>query len=155
MAQAASFPHYTAAELALDRALHAVALPLAMGGVAWLLVVTAQTGGARHIVGLAIYGAGLIGMFAASAAYNSCSLCRMKELLRQIDFCVDSGDLHAVRADRLSREHWPADLHIGLVYCRRRSRAEAGLSAPVRTTAACTVPRHGVGDIQHEQSLCR
>jgi hemolysin III len=88
MAQAASFPRYTAAELALDRALHAVALPLAVGGVAWLLVVKAQTGGARHIVGLAIYSAGLIGMFAASAAYNSCSPCRMKELLRRIDHAM-------------------------------------------------------------------
>ena len=88
MVRAASFPHYTAAELALDRALHAVALLLAVGGVGWLLVVTAQTGGIRRMVGLAIYSAGLIGMFAASAAYNSCSPCHGKELLRRIDHAM-------------------------------------------------------------------
>lgn len=88
MAQAASFPRYTAAELALDRALHSVAVLLAVGGVAWLLVVAAQTGGVRRFVGLTIYGAGLIGMFVASAAYNSCSPCRRKELLRRIDHAM-------------------------------------------------------------------
>ena len=88
MAQAASFPHYTTAELALDRALHAVAVLLALGGVAWLLVIAAQTGGVRRIVGLAAYSAGLIGMFATSAAYNSCSPCRTKEVLRRIDHAM-------------------------------------------------------------------
>jgi predicted membrane channel-forming protein YqfA (hemolysin III family) len=49
--QAARFPHYTAAELAPDRTLHALALLLATVGVTWLLVASA---------------------LAASAACNSC-----------------------------------------------------------------------------------
>lgn len=70
--QAARFPHYTAAELALDRTPHALAFLLATVGATWLLVASAQTGDTRQFIGLATYGAGLIGMFAASAASNSC-----------------------------------------------------------------------------------
>jgi hemolysin III len=88
MTPAASFPHYTAAELALDRKLHALAVLLAVGGVAWLAAATAQTGGVRQTIGFAIYGAGLIGMFAASAAYNLCCPCRKKELLRRVDHAM-------------------------------------------------------------------
>jgi hemolysin III len=86
--QASSFPRYTAVELALDRILHAFAVLLAAGGVAWLFVATLSTGGGRQIIGLTIYGAGLIGMFVASAAYNSCSPCRTKELLRRVDHAM-------------------------------------------------------------------
>ena len=88
MTQAASLPHHTAVELALDRMLHGFAVLLAAGGIAWLVVVTLPTGGVRQIIGLTIYGAGLIGMFVASAAYNSCSPCRTKELLRRIDHAM-------------------------------------------------------------------
>lgn len=88
MIQAARFPHYTATELALDRALHALALLLATSGVVWLLVTTAQTRDIRQLVALVTYGTGLIGMFAASAAYNSCGPCRTKELLRRIDHAM-------------------------------------------------------------------
>jgi hemolysin III len=84
----AGFPNYSAAELALDRALHVLAVLLAVGGISWLIITTAQTAGIRQISGLAIYGTGLIGMFAASAAYNSCNPCRMKELLRRIDHAM-------------------------------------------------------------------
>ena len=88
MTSAVNFPHYTVAELALDRALHAVAILLAAGGIAWLFAVTLPATSVRQVVGLAIYGAGLIGMFAASAAYNSCGPCRTKELLRRIDHAM-------------------------------------------------------------------
>jgi hemolysin III len=84
MTPAASFPHYTAAELALDRKLHALAVLLAVGGVAWLAVATAQTVGVRQTIGLAIYSAGLIGMFTASAVYYLCCPSRTKELLRRV-----------------------------------------------------------------------
>ena len=86
--RAASFPHHTAVELALDRMLHGFAVLLAAGGVAWLAVATLPTGGVRQIIGLTIYGAGLIGMLVASAAYNSCSPCRTKELLRRVDHAM-------------------------------------------------------------------
>ncbi|HTI79601.1 MAG TPA: hemolysin III family protein [Acetobacteraceae bacterium] len=88
MVQAATFPHYTATELALDRALHALALILATVGIAWLLVAAVQNGDTRQFIGLATYGAGLIGMFVASAAYHACGPCRGKELLRRIDHAM-------------------------------------------------------------------
>src|SRR5690242_4588089 len=88
MIQAARFPHYTAAELALDRALHALALLLATSGVIWLLAATAQTHDIRQLLASVTYGTGLIGMFAASAAYNSCEPCRTKELLRRVDHAM-------------------------------------------------------------------
>jgi hemolysin III len=88
MTQAANFPRYTAAELALDRMLHVFAGLIAVGGVAWLFVVALPTGGARQLIGLTLYGAGLIGMFVASAAYNSFSPCRTKELLRRVDHAM-------------------------------------------------------------------
>jgi hemolysin III len=88
MMPTAGFPRYTAAELALDRALHAVAVLLAVGGTAWLFIAALPTGSVPQVVGLAIYGAGLVGMFAASAAYHSCGPCRTKELLRRIDHAM-------------------------------------------------------------------
>ena len=61
MTQAAGLPRHTVVEPALDRVLHAFAVPFAAGGVAWLFVAALPTGGVRQIVGLTIYGAGLIG----------------------------------------------------------------------------------------------
>jgi hemolysin III len=75
-------------ELAVDRALHVLAVPLAAGGVAWLFLATAPTDGARQLIVLVVYGVGLIGMFVASAAYNSCRPSRRKELLRRIDHAM-------------------------------------------------------------------
>jgi hemolysin III len=88
MVSTASFPRYTATELALDRALHVIAIALAAGAVAWLFLTTFPTGGARQIIASAVYGVGLIGMFVASAAYSSCKPCRWKELLRRIDHAM-------------------------------------------------------------------
>ena len=88
MAPAASFPRYTAAELALDRVLHVSSVLLAAGGTAWLFLATIPAGGACQFIVLTIYGVGLIGMFAASAAYNSCCPGGRKELLRRIDHAM-------------------------------------------------------------------
>jgi hemolysin III len=68
--------------------LHAFGVLSAIGGVAWLFAATLPAGGVRHLIGLAIYGVGLIGMFVASAAYNSCYPCRAKELLRRADHAM-------------------------------------------------------------------
>jgi hemolysin III len=86
--QTASFPHYSATELALDRVLHAFAILLAACGVTWLFAATIPAGGVRRLTGLAVYGGGLIGMFVASAVYNSCRPCRTKELLRRVDHAM-------------------------------------------------------------------
>ena len=66
----------------------AIAVLLAAGGIAWLLMATIPTGGACQLIGLTLYGAGLVGMFVASAAYNSCGPCGTKELLRRVDHAM-------------------------------------------------------------------
>lgn len=88
MAPVAGFPCYTAAEMVLDRALHAFAVLLAAGGVAWLFAATLPTEGIRQLVGVAVYGVGLIGTFAVSAAYHSCCPSRAKELFRRADHAM-------------------------------------------------------------------
>jgi hemolysin III len=88
MMPAASFPYYTTGEQALDRALHAFAVLLAVGGVTWLLAATPLTEGVRQPVGLVVYGVGLIGMFVASAVYHSRRPSRTKELLRRVDHAM-------------------------------------------------------------------
>lgn len=88
MTPAANFPYYTAAERMLDRVLHACAVLLAVGGVAWLFEATLPAGSIRQIIGLALYGVGLIGMFVASAAYNACHPSPAKELLRRADHAM-------------------------------------------------------------------
>jgi hemolysin III len=85
---AAGFANYTSAELALDRVLHAVALLLAVLGIAWLFATTMAAGSVLQLIGVTTYGVGLIGMLAASAAYNSCYPCGAKELLRRIDHAM-------------------------------------------------------------------
>jgi hemolysin III len=85
---AATFPRYTAVEQTADRVLHALAVPLAAGGIAWLFLATAPAGGARTLLTLTIYGVGLIGMFVASAAYNACCPGPRKERLRRIDHAM-------------------------------------------------------------------
>ena len=88
MRSAASFPHYTAAELALDRLLHAFAVLLAVGGVAWLFKAASPIGDLRQNIGLGLYGVGLIGMFVTSAAYSACYPSQAKELLRRADHAM-------------------------------------------------------------------
>jgi hemolysin III len=88
MRSAASVPHYTAAELVLDRILHAFAVLLAVGGIAWLFKAAPPIGGLRQNIGLALYGVGLIGMFVTSAAYNACYPGLTKELLRRADHAM-------------------------------------------------------------------
>lgn len=88
VAPGGSFPRYTAAELTLDRVLHGLGLLLAAGGIAWLFLERITAGGARQFLAVTIYGAGLIGMFAASAAYNLCHRGRRKELLRRVDHAM-------------------------------------------------------------------
>jgi predicted membrane channel-forming protein YqfA (hemolysin III family) len=74
MTPGTSFPRYTAAELVLDQALHAFAVLLAVGGIAWLFAAVLPARSAHRLIGLAVYSVGLISMFVTSAAYNSCFL---------------------------------------------------------------------------------
>ena len=88
MVPAASFPRHMAAELAFDRALHVLAVLIAISGVAWLLLAKIPIGDTCQLIGSTIYGTGLVGMFMASAAYHSCHPGRRKELLRRVDHAM-------------------------------------------------------------------
>ena len=83
-----AFPQYTPAEAVADRAIHLLAVPAAIGAVGWLLLTAVPNADTRQAAALAIYGCGLIGMLAASAAYNLSGPCRRKELLRRLDHAM-------------------------------------------------------------------
>jgi hemolysin III len=83
-----AFPQYTPAEVIADSVIHSVALPAAIGATGWLLLTAVRTSDTRQAAALAIYGCGLIGMLAASAAYNLSRPCRRKEVLRQLDHAM-------------------------------------------------------------------
>lgn len=74
--------------MVLDRVLHAFAILLAVGGVAWLFAATLPTEGICQLIGVAVYGVGLIGSFAVSASYHACYPSRAKELYRRADHAM-------------------------------------------------------------------
>jgi hemolysin III len=84
-AAAFSFPEYTREEAAADRALHLIALPVAMGATGWLLLTAIPSADIVRAFALVVYSCGLVGMLTASAAYNLTPPSRRKELLRRID----------------------------------------------------------------------
>ena len=83
-----NFPQYTEAEASADRALHLAALPAAISAVSWLFIAAIPTAGIVQAIALVMYGCGLIGMLAASAAYNLCRPSYRKELLRRVDHAM-------------------------------------------------------------------
>lgn len=86
-----TFPVYTGAELAADRAVHLIGLPAAIAATAWLVVraATAPAGiDAARVAALLVYGLGLVGMLSASAAYNLARPGRTKALLRRLDHAM-------------------------------------------------------------------
>jgi hemolysin III len=85
---APNFSQYTEAEASADRALHLAALPAAIGAVSWLFIAAIPTAGIVQAIALVMYGCGLIGMLAASAAYNLCRPGHRKELLRRADHAM-------------------------------------------------------------------
>jgi hemolysin III len=87
-AEAHDFPQYTEAEASADRALHLAALPAAIGAVSWLFLAAIPTAGIVQAIAYVMYGCGLIGMLAASAAYNLCRPSHRKELLRRVDHAM-------------------------------------------------------------------
>jgi hemolysin III len=82
------FPSYTAAEAAADRVVHLVGLPAAIAATAWLIASTGPAATVKQTATLLTYGFGLIGMLAASAAYNFARPGRAKALLRRIDHAM-------------------------------------------------------------------
>ena len=82
------FPTYTAAEAEADRIIHLLGVPAASAALLWLIIKVGPTASVRLTITLLIYGFGLIGMLAASAAYNFSRPGRGKELLRRVDHAM-------------------------------------------------------------------
>jgi len=82
---ALEFHDYTAAELAADRVIHIIGVPMGVVAGAVLLVQAVLYGGAVLIAAVAVYVFGLIGMLGSSAAYQLTRPGRRKELLRRLD----------------------------------------------------------------------
>ncbi len=79
------FPSYTRLEKIADACVHAVGVAFSIVAAALLIIGAVGTVPAALFVGLIVYSIGLIGMFAASAAYNLASRPRLKEILRRLD----------------------------------------------------------------------
>lgn len=67
---------------------HGVGLGLSMAGFAVLLVLASNHGNTVHLVSCGIYGATLVGLYAASTLYHSFRHPRLKHLLRIVDHCA-------------------------------------------------------------------
>jgi hemolysin III len=81
----AAFPSYTKFERIADGCIHAAGIVFSLGAAAYLLAAALGRLPLAGIAGLVVYCVGLIGMFAASAAYNLVSRQRLKEVLRHLD----------------------------------------------------------------------
>jgi hemolysin III len=79
------FPEYTRRERMADAIVHLIGLTFSTAAVILLLAVSAGRVSGLALLSLAIYGAGLITMFACSAAYNMARRRALKELLRRFD----------------------------------------------------------------------
>ncbi|MGO9487037.1 MAG: PAQR family membrane homeostasis protein TrhA [Rhodomicrobium sp.] len=80
------FPSYSRLERFADNCVHAAGIVFSVAGSVFLLVAAAQKlHAAADIAGLIVYCIGLMGMFAASAAYNLVSHGGIKEILRRLD----------------------------------------------------------------------
>jgi len=79
------FPSYTRLEHFADICVHIASLLFGVAATIILLAAAIGTLPAADITGLIVYCIGLLGMFAASAAYNLVSRHDLKEILRRLD----------------------------------------------------------------------
>ena len=79
------FPVYTRLERIVDACVHAAGLTFSVAAAAVLLIAAFAAMRPAGIAGAIVYCAGLMGMFAASAAYNLVTRHGLKEILRRID----------------------------------------------------------------------
>lgn len=82
------FPVYSRAERMADAVVHFAGIAFGIIGAAALIVAAIGQLPAHDLLGLMVYSAGLIGMFAASASYNFATRPRLKEWLRRVDHSV-------------------------------------------------------------------
>ena len=79
------FPSYTRLERIADACVHAVSVLFSVAAASLLLIGAIGVLPAALFIGLIVYSIGLIGMFAASAAYNLVPHVGAKETLRRLD----------------------------------------------------------------------
>lgn len=79
------FFQYTRAERVVDAGIHAAGLIAALIGIAVLAIQMPWPAQGRVVAALAVYGAGLLAMLLASAAYNNVPDGRTKAVLRRVD----------------------------------------------------------------------
>lgn len=79
------FPNYSKRERVADALVHVAGVAFGIAGAVALMLTSIGKSSARDIAGLAVYSAGLIAMFAASAIYNLAQEPVLKERLRRLD----------------------------------------------------------------------
>jgi hemolysin III len=79
------FPTYSKGERVADALVHVAGLAFGIAGAAALMLTSIGRSPPLDIAGLAVYSAGLIGMFTASALYNLARNPVLKERLRRLD----------------------------------------------------------------------
>ena len=79
------FPSYTRPEHIADACVHAVSVLFSIAAATLLLIGAIGTLPAAIFIGLIVYSIELVGMFAASAAYNLVPHHGLKEILRRLD----------------------------------------------------------------------
>ncbi len=79
------FPSYTRLERIADACVHAVSILFSVAAAVLLLIGAIGTLPLALLIGLIVYSIGMVGMFAASAAYNLVSHAGVKEILRRLD----------------------------------------------------------------------
>ncbi|MBV9654581.1 MAG: hemolysin III family protein [Acetobacteraceae bacterium] len=84
----ADFPAYDRAERAADGAVHVVGVSAGLAAVCWLTLRIAPAATLQRGVTLLVYSFGLLGMLAASAAYNLAGPGRAKAVLRRLDHAM-------------------------------------------------------------------
>lgn len=78
-------PNYTAAEIAVDKAIHIVGLTLAAIGLPWLLITKFETASTAVFISLPLYAIGLVTMLTCSLLYNSAMKPEQRDFLRRFD----------------------------------------------------------------------
>jgi hemolysin III len=76
---------YSKGELVADGFLHMLGVTASLAAAVSLMILAARMLPAPSLVPLGVYGAGLVSMFACSAAYNLIRKERAKELFRRLD----------------------------------------------------------------------
>lgn len=80
-----SKPRYTLGEEIAHAVSHGFGIVLSIAGLTVLVAFAARFGGARHIVGSAVFGTTLVLLYTASTLYHSIPIPRAKRILRILD----------------------------------------------------------------------